>query len=68
MLARSLANPFTEKIINRLKTGFIIPMAQSLFVFPDKSAWSNLSIISSPNTTWAPPWARVILDKMTKCE
>lgn len=68
MLARSPINPLPELIINRPKTGFSLPMTEWLSMAFDKSAWSNLPILSASNTPWARRWARVVVERMTKCE
>ncbi|HEY9278151.1 MAG TPA: asparagine synthase (glutamine-hydrolyzing) [Methylotenera sp.] len=68
MLARSPVNSLPELIINRPKTGFSLPMAQWLSLASDKTAWSDLPILSASSTPWARRWARVVVERMTKCE
>jgi asparagine synthase (glutamine-hydrolysing) len=65
MLARSPEKRLPEAIINRHKSGFIVPMAQWLSEATDRRTWADLPLTAAPRTSWARRWATAVIQGMT---
>ncbi len=68
MLAHAPAKPLPETVVNRLKTGFSVPMAKWLSEAAEKRAWADLPLLSAPGTPWARRWATTVIEETMGCE
>lgn len=64
LLAESPTDPLPESIINRPKTGFVVPMTQWLTDATSRMSWDNTPLLSSAKTPWTRRWATVIMQSL----
>jgi asparagine synthase (glutamine-hydrolysing) len=62
MLAKSPAVPLPDHIVNRPKTGFMVPMAQWLALATEHRDWDQSPILAPRRTPWTRRWAAVVAD------
>jgi asparagine synthase (glutamine-hydrolysing) len=62
MLAKSPAVPLPDRIMNRPKTGFSVPMTQWLALATEHRDWDQSPILAPRRTPWTRRWAAVVAD------
>jgi asparagine synthase (glutamine-hydrolysing) len=62
MLAKSPAVPLPDRIINRPKTGFSVPMAQWLASANGHRDWDQTPLLAPRGTPWTRRWATIVVD------
>ena len=67
MLAQSPKKPLPDRVLNRPKTGFSLPMATWLSDAAHMRAGSDLPRLPASGTPWARRWARAVFAEITEC-
>jgi asparagine synthase (glutamine-hydrolysing) len=62
LLARSPADPLPDEIVNRRKTGFVVPMTQWLSQFAESVPRNRFSAAAGPGTPWTRRWSAVVME------
>jgi asparagine synthase (glutamine-hydrolysing) len=62
MLSKSPLNPLPDRIMNRPKTGFTVPMTQWLALATEHRDWDQSPILAPRATPWTRRWATVVAD------
>jgi len=63
MLAHAPDRPLPDRIINRPKTGFSVPMTRWLSSEFHQLDWSKLPLLAPSRTPWARRWAWVVMER-----
>ena len=62
LLAQSPLEPLPDRIVNRRKTGFAVPMTQWLAHATGRMSWDHSPLLSPPGTPWTRRWATVVMN------
>lgn len=62
MLAKSPAVSLPDRIINRPKTGFAVPMTQWMASATEHRNWDKSPLLGPRKTPWTRRWATVVID------
>lgn len=63
LLSQSPATPLPEKIVNRPKSGFDVPMTRWLSSAFQGFDWSKSPVLASARTPWSRRWASVVITR-----
>jgi asparagine synthase (glutamine-hydrolysing) len=66
MLAQSPKKPLPDRIVNRPKTGFSLPMASWLANSTHLAVRTDLPLLTEPWTPWGRRWARAVLAEIAE--
>jgi asparagine synthase (glutamine-hydrolysing) len=68
LLANSPINPLPQRIINRPKSGFGIPMTKWLAAATLRRDWTKMPILAGPKVPWTRRWAKLVMESFIEIE